>query len=528
MLNANLDYADLSAPASMAGGSVHLGSSTIVPLRHRMLRTVVTESDGFLAVATFERFAGDPCGPDHRRAASDEALLTEARACRGHALDWSCLTVDRNQRTLRYESSFLPSAPIYAFAGTARATLDWDCSRLLAGLEVQIDWEAAMAHFGGTAGYSPRTMVRDLRRSTAGATLVLRPGAIEVRLPEPSRLPGPRRLADGVEPRELLFNSVKALIAARPVDRERTAVDISGGMDSALVSIAAAEALGAGLMSTGAQFRGAMGKAQRGRRRLLCDHGGFDDIDLPADRFAPFSIGSPRRIRFGAWPQDDTYPEILETLLSVLERAGIDTLISGFGGDELYAAYEGEGVGGSLPDEDDAAPYLTDRGRALAAEAVEAYPTGPLQETSWQAAAGRSQRLLRHGIWPIYPYHSPELARFVAALPWEWRRDRRLLRATLTEKLKNPVFEEDYVKESFRGVAAKGVTDERDYLLEVIGRSKLLRPDLVERDDVLADLAGDPAALPAARFNALFALLTACCFFDEGAAAELPVQASAA
>jgi hypothetical protein len=57
-------------------------------------------------------------------------------------------------------------------------------------------------------------------------------------------------------------------------------------------------------------------------------------------------------------------------------------------------------------------------------------------------------------------------------------------------------------------------------------RSKLLRPDLVDRDRVLADLEGGAESLPDERFNALFALLTACCFFDEGPGAA--AQASAA
>jgi asparagine synthase (glutamine-hydrolysing) len=515
VLKADIQFSDFDAPATLVGGVVFLGSSTLAPISHRMLRSEVTESESFLALASFERFAGDPSGLGYRRAPDDETLLAEAHARRNHVLDWSCLIVDRKQRALRYCSSFIASVPVFAFADARRATIDWDYSRLLEGRAVEIDWPAAMAHLAGTATYSPRTMVRGLCRSTAGAELTLRSGSIEARLPEPSSLPGPRRLAKGVTPEQLLLETVKDLIAARPVERDRTAVEISGGMDSGLVSIAAAELLGPGLLSTGAQFRGAMGKAQRERRRLLCERGRFDDLELPAERFHPFSPSSRRRLRFGVWPQDESYPEIFEAFFSVLARAGIDTLLSGFGGDELYPLYvgeEGSEDGASVAAE---SGYLTPLGSELAAEAAQPYPQGPLQETSWQSAASRAQRLLRHGIWPVYPYHSPQLASFVAALPWEYRQDRRLLRNALTARLAVPIFESDYEKENFREVAAKGVTEQRDYLSGVVCRSKLLRPDLVDRDRVLADLEGGAESLPDERFNALFALLTACCFFDE-------------
>jgi asparagine synthase (glutamine-hydrolysing) len=524
VLKANLEFSDLDAPARIVGGGVYLGSSTLIPVAHRMLRTQVTESDSFLAVVSCERFAGDPPGTAYRRVSEDRALLAEARAWRDYPLDWSSLVLDRKQRALHYRTSLLASVPIYAFADARRVAIDWDYSRLLEGLAVEIDWQAAMAHLAGTASYSPRSMVHGLYRSTAGATLTMRPGNIEVRLPEPSALPGPRRLAEGVVPERLFFETVKELIAARPMEPGRTAVEISGGMDSALVSIAAAEALGPGLFSTGAQFRGAMGSAQRQRRRLLCERGGFDDLELPADRFAPFSRRSRRRLRFGVWPQDETYPEIFEAIFSLLARAGIDTLISGFGGDELYPLYFGEEGGEAGPAGTPESGYLTPLGRKLAAEADEPYPQGPLQETSWQAAASRAQRLLRHGIWPVYPYHSPELAGFIAALPWEYRQDRRLLRRTLTARLGDPIFEEDYLKESFRTVAARGVIEHRTFLLDVVGRSRIPRVDLFDRASALADLEGDIAALPAARFNALFALLTTCCFFDEAAATQLSAE----
>ncbi len=475
------------------------------------------ESDGFLAVLVCERFSGDREGFAFDRLPNDAQLLDQLRQWEGHILDWSSLMIDRRQRQLRYRTSNICSVPVYAWTDDERVVLDWDYQRLLGGIDAPIDRGAALAHIAGISGYSPRTMVRGLYRATAGATLIMEGGAVRVDLPEAVEPEGPQHIAEACVAEDLLFDAIKGLLHARPLLVDRTAVEISGGMDSALAGLALADVLGPGVLSTGAQFRGAMGAAQRERRRLLCELGGFDDLVLPADRFAPFCAGSRRRIRFGVWPGDENYPEIFEAIFAALAQAGIDTLVSGFGGDELYPAYVGEEAA-AQPRERRRQPFLTDKGWRLAGEGAQAYPPGPLQETCWQAAAGRSQRLLRYGIWPVYPYHSPELARFVGRLPWEYRRDRALLRRALTARTGSSVFQHAYVKESFHDVAARGMAENKAYLVETVRQSALANDDLIDRDRAIAALTGDMFALPVHEMEALYLLLTTCCFFQDGGA----------
>lgn len=516
MLRAAIDLADCNAPIVVADdGGIVLGGSRIEPVAHRLLRTRLIESDGLAAILVAERFADEPAGLSAERLPDDRAVRAALATHDGHPLDWACLTIDRRRGRLLYHASFIHSVPVFARTQRGQVVIDWDHARLLGDGPAAIDWAQTAAHLAGMAPYSPRTMVRGLFRSTAGATLAIGRNGVRAHLPAAIHPPGPHGLADGTVPERLLFDSVKALIAARPLEPARTAVEISGGMDSALVALAAAETLGPGLLGTGAEFRGAMGEAQRARRRLLLDAGGYDDLALPADRFAPFGPRSPRRRRFETWPQEETYPELFDAFFSLLADAGVDTLLGGSGGDELYPLYQGEAGAGIAPVDLAAHRYLTERGRRLAAKAAAApYPPSPLQETCWQAAAGRARRLLRHGLWPVYPYHSPALARFTFSLPLELRRDRALLRRTLGDLLGAPVFETDYVKESFLEVALAGIAGNRDALAGIVCASPLLRGGLVDRRRVLADLEGDIAALAEDDVNSLFALLTACCFFQ--------------
>jgi asparagine synthase (glutamine-hydrolysing) len=520
MFTADIAFSDLQAPVDIIGGSLSLGSSRITPLAHRMLRCLAIETDDAVSIACLERFGGDPHGFDHVRLHGAQAAAERLDEVRVHLLDWAILTIDRAVGTISYEASLVHSAPVYLREVSARLRVDWDCTRLLRDGTAPIEWPALMAHLAGMAPYAVKTLVSGLHRSVAGAILVARPGTIDVRLPAPAKMPGAQALSDGASAEDLLFDTVKALLSARDVDPRRLAVELSGGMDSALVGLAAADLWGPGLLSHGAQFDGAMGEAQRGRRDLLCDHCGFEDIAVPAGRFLPFGPRSSRRERFGLWPQDESYPEIFEAIFDMLASAGIDTLVSGFGGDELYAVYSDEEQDDDEAEALDRHVYLTKHGREIARNGMESGPRGLVADTSWLSAAGRSQRLLRRGIWPIYPYINPLLARFAASLPWDYRRDRMLLRRLLSEKLGNPVFRNDYVKESFREVALQGIAEHRDYLKTVLRRSPVLDPNLIRRDRVLAALAGDVAALPHRDFAFLFLVLTTCCFFDDPEASQ--------
>ena len=96
-----------------------------------------------------------------------------------------------------------------------------------------------------------------------------------------------------------------------------------------------------------------------------------------------------------------------------LHKLGDGRTLAGFGGDELYFAYEGEEPPAADDGEDDC-PFLTAGGAGIARAGVRLYPRGWLQQSCWQSAASQSQRVLRYGLWPVHPYLNPALARFVA------------------------------------------------------------------------------------------------------------------
>lgn len=515
MFQADLAFEDLNSPLDLVDGGILLGSSSVLPFRHRLLRHFVLESSERIAIIACERFADDPEGMERVPGLPDGALQARLDQLEDYDFDFAVLTLHRHARAVRYRASPVVSIPVYLAADAHRVVIDWDYSRVLNERSAKIDWDVALAQIAGLPCYGPRTIVAGLYRATADATLIATPGGIEAELPSPVSHDGPQAVLPDADVEAALVEALGALLEARPLEPGRTALELSGGMDSALTALVAADRLGPGLMSIGAQFAGAMGDAQRGRRALLRRRGGFDDLSIPAERFAPFAPGSLRRVRYGVWPEDENYPEMFEAMFGLLRAAGIDALVSGFGGDELYFAYEGEDAG-EQRDEGASVPFLTREGALLAEAGRTIYPRAWLQQSCWQSAASQSQRVLRYGLWPIYPYHNVALARFVSRLPREYRRDRRLLRRTLTRLLGDPIFETDYVKETFDPVARRGVIENRDYLLDLVRRSPLSLHPGVNAPAVLAALERGVETLDRATFGALFRFLKVACFFQDG------------
>lgn len=513
MFHGRLYFDDLASPIDLSGGGFFLGRSAFFPVRHRLLRTEIFESGDRIVAISYERFPDEAEGVDLLSDVADAAIDERLDALDDHLLDFAVLTIDRSQRSVAYRASTVVSIPVYLVADAAGVSIDWDYARLLGDREVDIVWDVALAQIAGLSTYGPTTIVADVYRATAGATLTASAGGVDIALPQGIEHEGSHDVVPGVDIESRLFEAVRSIIAARPLDPRRTAVELSGGMDSALTAIAAASLAGNGLMSIGAQFGGAMGAAQRDRRRLLREHGGFDDLSIPAERFAPFSPTSLRRVRYGVWPEDENYPEMFEAIFAMLQAAGIDTVLTGLGGDELYIAYEGED-GAPRHGRSPASPFLTPAGLAAAERGRGRYPTGWLQETCRSGAASQSQRVLRYGLWPIHPYHTPALARFVSRLPRSYRRDRRLLRDTLGRLLDNPVFATDYIKETFKPVALRGIAENRAYLLDLVERSRLSRHPDIDDQAIVAALSGDIEALDHDTYNALFRILKIFCFFQ--------------
>ncbi|WP_264812283.1 asparagine synthase [Gluconacetobacter sacchari] len=470
-------------------------------------------SENRVAIFNSERFSDEPDGLLEERFVHDEWIEDRINYYHLRSLDFSAVIINKKSQSFSCHISSVVYVPFYLRHDPKGVSIDWDYRRLLKDTDAEIAWDVVLTQIQGIMPYGHRTVIEGVVRTTAGATLTASRHGIKTSLPLPVHFSPPFDHIDSTDIERHFIGALEALLDARPLENRRTAVELSGGMDSALSSMVTKNLLGPGLLSVTAQFDGAMGAAQQKRCATLIQAGGFDNLSLPAARLAPFGETSLRRVRYGVMPEDESYPEIFEASLNIAKTIGVDTLISGLGGDELYVMYADEDRSSSGK-EASRCSFLTETGLNYARTTHIAYPTGWLAASCWYSSASRSQRLLRYGIWPVYPYQNIKLAQFISRLPHRYRHDRSILRKSISILLNEDMYEKNYIKETFDPVAIRGIEENRLYLMSLVKESRITNHHYINKHNVISALQGNIRELDRNTYNSLFQTLKILCFFQ--------------
>jgi hypothetical protein len=162
-------------------------------------------------------------------------------------------------------------------------------------------------------------------------------------------------------------------------------------------------------------------------------------------------------------PWLEFYTEAFEALAALARQDGATTLLTGIGGDELLYLHRFELTEGEreleerdeFADADRLPPFLTPRARERFLDSrfgVACAPQPAAMQSAVQSAGTASSLAMRRGLWPVHPLCTPELVRFCAALPREWREQRALERRFLAHLGCAPSVTNPEVTESFSGL----------------------------------------------------------------------------
>lgn len=373
---------------------------------------------------------------------SFDSLVAEARRWPLHHL---VLELDhRGAPEARLTASDWPIAPLFLAEHHGALLGSWDVLDLYPfvrddGLDL-----ARTARFLASFEhpYARGTMLDGVQCLTAGATAVWRreDRGLAVGYPAPADPAYPRALrreADVIGAAESILDA--ALRRWLGDSCPSVAAQLSGGLDSSVVTAAASRRAGA-VHTYGLSLPGATGAAQAERRAEVVRR--FDCLDTALDAIeTPVLSAQGARIRrHEVVPWEEIYYEAFDRLIAGAAAAGDDVMLTGFGGDELLPIYWDE----LTPDERSrrataAAPtfpsFLTPRAIELLHDTegrVDRAPRGYLQRSSQEAIACSSAHFMRHGSWAHHPLATPELVRFCHSLPKEWRAGRRLARELLS------------------------------------------------------------------------------------------------
>lgn len=460
MLKANIDIDDLMHPPALHGGGIRFGRSGISPFPSPCLRSLFLQTDKRWIYAVYERSTSDM---DERLRAPHGALSYEDFAgAHRQIVDWPLdyvlieAALNGCGAQVRITAGPLGVAPLYAAAQAGSVLLSWDCADLLTCGNHAADFEVLAHTLGMRTFYASRQVCTGIAMLTERSSLTLDATCTSFLYPPAAPAIFPHALQDGVDVLTVFELSLAHAMARRPLDAIAWMAELSGGMDSASVSVAAAHILRIQGSSAGILLSGTDRTFQSRRRQGIVQALGLRDKVFDMSEYMP-DIDLDPSARQPEHPLGEFYIEAFDAMWGHAAKHGCRAILTGIGGDELFPRYEGENLEASgkndrrlVAAEEVALSMLTRRAKgARNSEPLYCAPNSAVPQTGLLAHAARAPYMLRRGLWPVNPLCDPALVAFCHRLPEEFRVERQLLRLHLRRHLKHEFFPIGYQKETF-------------------------------------------------------------------------------
>jgi asparagine synthase (glutamine-hydrolysing) len=505
MLRVSLNRAESPGCWRLDGQSWRSAAGCVAPYDHPSLEAFARASSTRTLFVVREKLATRPRESWRPPQPADEpaidSLLTSM--CRW-PLDYVTLEIPVSQGPVVFKAGRWGTAPIYLVSTRRGLEADWDPARLYPYLPQNIDFQRAVLCLVNLGyPYSRRTLFPQMWHLTERATAVWQPetSALEVVYPAALSWPRARRLRPGADVLGA-FERVMSRALGRwfDVQREKIAVELSGGLDSTTAAIVAAKMSPFPVRSYGMIMPDDNGRYQSARRNEVMAAHPMNDVTIQGADFLPFAPPSRRLSNGDVVPWGEYYEELVGALLARMHSDGVRTVVTGMGGDEistlreseLYTEVEASSVQSvePLPDEnnDDLPEFLTARAREAFHDFsnLDEAPSGHIEASCYESAQAGSPVYLRAGIWPASPYCDPDLVELVRILPFEWRDERRLQREYLRAAGCSDAVTHPAVTESFRPLMVRALrVDAVKPIREIFQTSRLADLGLVDRDALL-------------------------------------------
>ncbi|GAB2798535.1 asparagine synthase-related protein [Streptomyces daliensis] len=434
MLKFSITWASLeSGPAewTWTGHEWRHGASRIEPYGHPAVCHEMISDGATVAVISTERGRGidaSPGGPPVR-VAPDAYRARLWDACHG-ALDWT--TVELTPGTATVRAGTWAVAPLYLARSDSKLDGSWDLADLHehCRADALVDREIArllrLQH-----RYTHDTLWQGVYRLTERSTASWTADGLALAYPPGAPHTEPRALRPGADVLDAYEQLLAQAITQRHFSPGRSAVELSGGMDSANVAAGLA-ALGQPEFAAAAMLLGGEAREQqiRRRREMISAFGITRDTCTDVMAHLPLNPTGRRASGQPVSPYDDPWTEAEEVMMRALTRVGIGWSFGGTGGDELTSLRDDERPPpGEVPLP---GPWTGKRTLAVMDHINDGIAPSPvLYDSTLLAFACRTPQFMRNGLWPVSPLADPELIRFAEWLPRPWREHKALNRLRL-------------------------------------------------------------------------------------------------
>ncbi|MEU4444910.1 asparagine synthase C-terminal domain-containing protein [Actinosynnema sp. NPDC050801] len=443
------------------------GLSTLRPYGHPMLEHAAV-TDGVSTFLVVRERAREIAGfgqaqmftttdtPTYRR------LLDEIKAWPLDFVLVECTPADG----FRITSGTWGTAPLYLTDAGGRLRGSWSLPDLRQQLSLDALDERSVARLlTERTRYARETLFKGVYMLTERAHATYGHDGLAMHYPAPAEHASPREVREGVDVVDVYRQVLSDAVYVRPFDPRATAVELSGGMDSASVAVTLAEEHRGEVLAYALAIGGEAGGQQLRRRAEMLRYLGFPDLTVDALPLAPLNPDGARARRVFVEPDAEPFHEAVGAILAAARRQGVRTVFTGDGGDELLSlrGEEWASVGkvrGRFSDHERLPAWLGRRTvDQLDAVDDDLAPPTVINEATLLGFAVRSPQFLDAGIWPVSPLCSPRLIRFAEQLPVSWRVDKHICR----ERFRRIGFSHDarypHLRENFRHVMGAGLRE---------------------------------------------------------------------
>lgn len=387
------------------------------------------------------------------------------------------------------------SAPVYLVEVGRRLRGAWSLPELRS--HVRIDRLNALEVVRGLTyrlRYSRDTPFEGVFQLTERAEAeYTRDRGLQMKYPEPAEHALPRDVRDAVDLVGVFEQELERAVTAWPFSSRETAVELSGGLDSANVAMTLAALGHRNVLAYALIYGGDIGEQQLRRRREMIEHCGFADMRIDALDHPPLKPCGARASGRPLHPLAQPYHEGLEHVLELARGRGVRTVFTGDGGDQLFSLRKAEWAAlGNSPGRNNPHRLLPSWLGKRSVEQLECLdsnlaPSTVLNPSALLGFASRTPQYLEAGMWQVSPLCSPRLAGFCEQLPVDWRMRKRLAR----ERLRRLGFSDEVVdpplRENFTHVMEHALAEFGMPLLEKqLDHSMLVDLGYVDADELRA------------------------------------------
>lgn len=264
------------------------------------------------------------------------------------------------------------------------------------------------------------------------------------------------------KPESQIIELIENVISSRDLCAHDVAVELSGGVDSSLVSCGLGRVLGEGIHSIGIKVHDqSLSKAQDHRRAAIINRYGFSDYYIPIELYPSRFFASSNQIDFKL-PSSEHHIEAFERLWDEVREAGCLYIFTGFGGDEMFPNFLGEpkekisiyAFDKLLKLDIDKVnrsffTCLTDYGKDLAQSAlIEPVYCEAAEISALLACQYHTHHLMRKGFWPVHPLIDSKIVEYCYHLEVTQRMGKAAGKNTLAAVLGNKSLFQNYPKEN--------------------------------------------------------------------------------